>query len=254
MFRWWVAAALACLSLTAPADVLHVGFGTHKPPYIYEGERRGLEYELIERAAQNAGFEVTVYYAPMERLHLMLRRGEIDAIATTHQRSGVKAYYSQTYIYYHNVAVALARRGYRIEHIADLGSATVHDDRPVGVKSHQPPVLNRLQELDAHHDPGQPPKGVPVSHRAQAAQTPGPRVDLARRKVGRRGNRRPGIGEQPRVRREWPDPGLVEVDRGCRGAHIGYDPYAAVLAALMRSDEAGPFPHASGARRPPRGP
>lgn len=125
MFRWWVAAALACLSLTAPADVLHVGFGTHKPPYIYEGERRGLEYELIERAAQNAGFEVTVYYAPMERLHLMLRRGEIDAIATTHQRSGVKAYYSQTYIYYHNVAVALARRGYRIEHIADLGNYSV---------------------------------------------------------------------------------------------------------------------------------
>ena len=125
MFRWWVAAALACLSLTAPADVLHVGFGTHKPPYIYEGERRGLEYELIERAAQNAGFEVTVYYAPMERLHLMLRRGEIDAIATTHQRSGVKAYYSQTYIYYHNVAVALARRGYRIEHIADLGNSSV---------------------------------------------------------------------------------------------------------------------------------
>ncbi|MFH6601152.1 substrate-binding periplasmic protein [Ectopseudomonas khazarica] len=125
MFRWWVAAALACLSLTAPADVLNVGFGTHKPPYIYEGERRGLEYELIERAAQNAGFEVTVYYAPMERLHLMLRRGEIDAIATTHQRSGVKAYYSQTYIYYHNVAVALARRGYRIEHIADLGNYSV---------------------------------------------------------------------------------------------------------------------------------
>ena len=125
MFRWWVAAALACLSLTAPAEVLHVGFGTHKPPYIYEGERRGLEYELIERAAQNAGFEVTVYYAPMERLHLMLRRGEIDAIATTHQRSGVKAYYSQTYIYYHNVAVALARRGYRIEHIADLGNYSV---------------------------------------------------------------------------------------------------------------------------------
>ncbi|MFG0584541.1 substrate-binding periplasmic protein [Pseudomonas sp. zjy_9] len=125
MFRWWVAAALACLSLTAPADVLHVGFGTHKPPYIYEGERRGLEYELIERAAQNAGFEVTVYYAPMERLHLMLRRGEIDAIATTHQRSGVKAYYSQTYIYYHNVAVALASRGYRIEHIADLGNYSV---------------------------------------------------------------------------------------------------------------------------------
>lgn len=125
MFRGWVAGVLACLSLTAAADVLHVGFGTHKPPYIYEGESRGLEYDLIERAAHNAGFEVTVYYAPMERLHLMLRRGEIDAIATTHQRSGVQAYYSDTYIYYHNAAVALAGRGYHIERIADLSKYSI---------------------------------------------------------------------------------------------------------------------------------
>ena len=84
---------LACLSLTVAAELLHVGFGTHKPPYVYEGEPRGLEYELVERAAHNAGFELTAYYAPIERLHLMLRRGEIDAITTTHERSGVQAFY-----------------------------------------------------------------------------------------------------------------------------------------------------------------
>ncbi len=125
MFRWWLGLILACLSTAAVAEVLHVGFGTHKPPYVYEGEPRGLEYELVERAARNAGFQVTAYYAPMERLHLMLRRGEIDAIATTHERSGVEAFYSDVYIHYHNVAVALARRGYRIERIADLGNYAV---------------------------------------------------------------------------------------------------------------------------------
>ena len=73
MFRWWLGLTLACLSATAAAQALHVGFGTHKPPYVFEGEPRGLEYEIVSRAAANAGFELTAYYAPMERLHLMLR-------------------------------------------------------------------------------------------------------------------------------------------------------------------------------------
>ncbi|VXC19172.1 substrate-binding periplasmic protein [Pseudomonas sp. 8O] len=125
MYRWWMVVLLSCWAVTATAQVLHVGFGTHKPPYIFEGEPRGLEYELVERAAHNAGFEVAAYYAPIERLHLMLRRGEIDAIATTHERSGVQAFYSDVYIHYQNVAVALAKRGYRIEQIADLGQYAV---------------------------------------------------------------------------------------------------------------------------------
>lgn len=125
MVRAWLGCVLVCLSATAAAEVLHVGFGTHKPPYVFEGEPRGLEYEIVERAARNAGFAVTAYYAPLERLHLMLRRGEIDAITTTHERSGVDAFYSDVYIHYHNVAVALAERGYRIERIADLGRYSV---------------------------------------------------------------------------------------------------------------------------------
>ncbi|WP_322980846.1 substrate-binding periplasmic protein [Pseudomonas sp. C11] len=108
-----------------PAQELHVGFGTNKPPYVFEGEPRGLEYDLVSRAAHNVGFEVTAHYAPMERLHLMLRRGEIDAITTTNYGSGVEAHYSQVYIHYHNVAVALASRGYRIETIADLSRHSI---------------------------------------------------------------------------------------------------------------------------------
>lgn len=125
MFRWWLGCMVACLSSTAVAEVLHVGFGTHKPPYVFEGEPRGLEYDIVERAARNAGFAVTAYYAPLERLHLMLRRGDIDAIATTHERSGVEAFYSDVYIHYHNAVVALAGRGYRIERVADLGQYSV---------------------------------------------------------------------------------------------------------------------------------
>ncbi|VXC57753.1 Polar amino acid transport system substrate-binding protein [Pseudomonas sp. 8Z] len=125
MYRWWWGVLLSLWALAASAEQLNVGFGSNKPPYVFEGEPRGLEYELVGRAAQNAGFEVVAYYMPMERLHLMLRRGEIDAITTTNQNSGVSAYYSDVYIYYRNFAVALAERAYRIDTIADLGRHSI---------------------------------------------------------------------------------------------------------------------------------
>ncbi|MGQ7959070.1 substrate-binding periplasmic protein [Pseudomonas sp. SP16.1] len=125
MGRCWVGLALLWLATGAFGETLRIGFGSHKPPYVFEGEPRGLEYELVDRAARLAGFEMEAYYAPMERLHLMLQRGEIDGITTTSERSGVQAYYSQVYIHYHNSAVALAARGYRIERIADLANHSV---------------------------------------------------------------------------------------------------------------------------------
>lgn len=125
MHKGWLGVLLPWLATMVPAQELRVGFGTNKPPYVFEGEPRGLEYDLVSRAAQYAGFEVKAHYVPMERLHLMLRRGEIDAITTTNHGSGVGAYYSEVYIHYHNVAVALAERGYHIETIADLGRYSI---------------------------------------------------------------------------------------------------------------------------------
>lgn len=109
-----------CYCQMAAAELLRIGFGTHKPPYIFEGEPRGLEYELVMAAAKRGGLQLTPYYAPMERLHLLLARGELDAIATTSAQSGVSAFYSDAYIEYHNVAVALASRHLPITRIADM--------------------------------------------------------------------------------------------------------------------------------------
>ncbi|UUY06739.1 ABC transporter substrate-binding protein [Pseudomonas sp. J452] len=107
------------------AEPLHIGFGTHKPPYIFENEARGLEYDIVAAAVSAAGFTLEARYAPMERLHLALRRGELDGIATTNPQSGIEAYYSVPYIHYHNAAVALSARGYRISSIAELANYSI---------------------------------------------------------------------------------------------------------------------------------
>lgn len=122
----WIGVVVLCLvSLTAAAETLRIGFGTHKPPYIFEGEARGLEYDIVVAAARSAGYSPEIHYLPLERLHLMLRRGEIDAIAPTNEFSGVEAYYSMPHIEYQNVAVALKARHLKIERIADLEAHSV---------------------------------------------------------------------------------------------------------------------------------
>ena len=123
--QWMWGMVLLWFSLAIAAEPLRLGMGTHKPPYVFQGEARGLEYEIVAAAAKHAGFAMQVTYAPMERLHLQLRRGEIDAIATTNEQSGIDAFYSEPHIYYQNVALALRARNYSIERIADLGNYSV---------------------------------------------------------------------------------------------------------------------------------
>jgi polar amino acid transport system substrate-binding protein len=124
--KWlWVFFLLGC-SLTTSAQSLRVGFGTHKPPYIFENEARGLEYDIVMAAAQRGGLEPVAYYAPLERLNLMLSRGQIDLITTTNERSGGAAFYSDTYIRYQNVAVALRSRNLDIQRVSDLAGYSVN--------------------------------------------------------------------------------------------------------------------------------
>lgn len=123
--RLWLFVCLACLSSALVAETLRIGFGTDKPPYIYEVERRGLEFDIVVEAARRAGFVVHPFFAPMERLHYMQSKGELDGIVTTNPNSGLRAFYSQPYIEYRNVAVALASRRLKIEKISDLGKYSV---------------------------------------------------------------------------------------------------------------------------------
>ncbi len=110
-----------CSPLGQAAErVLRVGFGTHKPPYVYEGEPRGLEYEIIAAAMQAGGLSMQAHYAPLERLQLMFREGQLDAITTTNVLGTPETPLSQPYLRYRNMAVALSRRQLRIERIADL--------------------------------------------------------------------------------------------------------------------------------------
>lgn len=123
--RYWVGLCLMLVVGLAGAQTLRIGFGTDKPPYVIEAEKRGLEVDIVLESTRLAGYAVEPFFAPMERLHHMLARGELDGIATTNPRSGLRVFYSRPYIEYHNVAVALASRKLEIKRIDDLGRYSV---------------------------------------------------------------------------------------------------------------------------------
>lgn len=116
---------LAALPASSFAQTIVVGLGTHKPPYVFENENTGLDYELVEAALEHAGLEMKPYYAPLERLHRMLQYQELDAMATTSQTSGVAAHYSDVYIEYQNIAVSLRHRNIRLDAVEDLGAYSI---------------------------------------------------------------------------------------------------------------------------------
>lgn len=124
--KWlWVWCLLLC-SVAVSAQSLRVGFGTHKPPYIFENEARGLDYDIVMAAAKRGGLEPVAYYAPMERLNRMLSKDQIDVMATTNERSGGAIFYSDAYIRYQNVAVGLRSRNLDIQHTSDLARYSVN--------------------------------------------------------------------------------------------------------------------------------
>ncbi|WP_269533543.1 ABC transporter substrate-binding protein [Chitinimonas sp. BJYL2] len=125
MIRHLTAVWLTLLLPAVYAETLTIGFGSHKPPYVFENEARGLEYEIVVTALRQAGYEVKAIYAPMERLHRMLPQGTIDGITTTNPFSGIEAHYSQPYIDYRNEAAALRSRKLNIQRIEDLGRYSV---------------------------------------------------------------------------------------------------------------------------------
>ncbi|KAF0814434.1 ABC transporter arginine-binding protein 1 [Andreprevotia sp. IGB-42] len=122
---WLAALILLTCAWAAAAPGLRVGFGTNKPPYVFEATQSGLEVDIVAAASRLAGFEIKPTFAPMERLHVMYAAGQLDAIATTNPQAGEKGFFSQPYVTYHNMAAALTARRYTIRSIADLAGYSV---------------------------------------------------------------------------------------------------------------------------------
>ncbi|WP_374334476.1 substrate-binding periplasmic protein [Leeia sp.] len=109
----------------ADRPVLKVLFGVHKPPYIHEPNRSGLDYEIVNQAVQLMGYQLQADFTPPARGVLLFKNADIDALATMRESSGLEGAYSDAYISYQNVATVLAKRGIVLNNIEDLAGYSV---------------------------------------------------------------------------------------------------------------------------------
>jgi polar amino acid transport system substrate-binding protein len=94
------------------------GSSLNMPPYFITTDNSGLEQEIIQAAFAAKGYQTTFEY-PNDRKKLFLEN-KLDCISTIVEKSGFPAHYSDPIVVYHDMAIYLANRGFKIKTIDDL--------------------------------------------------------------------------------------------------------------------------------------
>lgn len=125
--RALLAAALSLLAmpLAAAPPEIQVGIGLTKPPYIMGPGSTGIEYEIAEKALEAAGYRMVAQHLPPARALALLRVGRLDGMLTVDEGIGGNDFFSDTYMYYQNVATTLSSRNIRLRSIDDLDAFSI---------------------------------------------------------------------------------------------------------------------------------
>lgn len=122
-------AILLCLPAVSfaagPLPVLQVGVGLVKPPYFLGQGAGGMEYEIAEKALEAGGYRMVAQHLPPSRALALLRAGHLDGMLTVTEGIGGKHYFSEAYLHYQNVAIALSSRNLRIRGVSDLRGLSI---------------------------------------------------------------------------------------------------------------------------------
>lgn len=126
--RGLLTAVLSLLAMplaAAPIPEVTIGIGLTKPPYIMGPGETGIEYEIAEKALEAAGYRMVAQHLPPARALALLRVGRLDGMLTVDEGIGGSDFFSDTYIYYQNVATTLSSRNIRLRGINDLDTYSV---------------------------------------------------------------------------------------------------------------------------------
>ncbi|WP_051709778.1 substrate-binding periplasmic protein [Andreprevotia chitinilytica] len=114
-------AIMLALLLVAPCSwaagepVLRVAIGETKPPYVWEEEKRGVEYDLVSTILRTAGYQPEVLHAPNKRAQSWLISKQVDAVI-----GNEGGFVSEPYIAYKNMAITLCSSKLELHSIPDL--------------------------------------------------------------------------------------------------------------------------------------
>jgi polar amino acid transport system substrate-binding protein len=95
------------LRAAGTAKTLTIGSPLDSPPFVYEGEGRGVEMDLISAVVKKMGYAVVWRYLPPKRIRHQVTQREIDLGIRSQALPQDKLFYSKPYIHFQNVAIAI---------------------------------------------------------------------------------------------------------------------------------------------------
>jgi polar amino acid transport system substrate-binding protein len=86
---------------------LTVGSPMNSPPFVYEGEGRGIEMDLVSTIIKKMGYQVVWRHLPPKRIKHQVTQGEINIGIRSRAFASDKLFYSKPYIQFQNVAITI---------------------------------------------------------------------------------------------------------------------------------------------------
>jgi len=90
-----------------PAKTLTIGSPMNSPPFVYEGEGRGIEMELVANIVKKMGYGIVWRHLPPKRIRHQVLQREIHVGIRSQLQPSDKLYYSRPYIEFQNVAISI---------------------------------------------------------------------------------------------------------------------------------------------------
>lgn len=87
-------------------QIIRVGFGAERPPFVYSDHVGGLEIELVTAIIKQMGYEMDADFIPNARGYQYLEQQRIDLYTTLTEESKGHAYLTKPYIDFENVLIS----------------------------------------------------------------------------------------------------------------------------------------------------
>lgn len=94
-------------------------FSESTPPFVFK-DGSGIVQTIVKESLAYKGHTVTPVFVNIGRGFEMFKNGYVDGSTIIQEKSGLKAFYSVTFMQYHNAVFALKKNHYSIKKMDDL--------------------------------------------------------------------------------------------------------------------------------------
>ncbi len=99
----------------------NIVFGVYRPPYIFENQNKGLDYDLAKLIMEKRGLNFSAVHSPNERALQEIALGKVDGVIGVSAEADTSSLcYTNPILFYDNVVVTKAKNKIKIGSVADL--------------------------------------------------------------------------------------------------------------------------------------